>query len=271
MSKHRLGSGPVEGPTYEGYLQIPALIGLQRCLTDPPQHDEMLFIVTHQAYELWFREVLFELDAVVEALEADDPLRATHLLRRVAAIERVLVAQVHVLETMKAVDFLAFRDHLNPASGFQSVQFREVEFVSGLKEPKMLDEFRGDPVASDRLRRRLEGTAIPEAFQGLLRRSGVDQPEGDDAEAAEARVRGLVVLYGDDPRYRDLFELAESLLDHDEQLQFWRFHHLRMVERMIGAKSGTGGSEGVRYLQSTLGKKCFPDLWSVRTHLVRSS
>ena len=143
--RHRLGSGEDGKLTYEGYLRVPELTSLQECLSDPPHHDELLFIITHQAYELWFKQILWELEGAVVAMGADDPRRATHLLRRAAAVERVLVQQIHVLETMTPVDFLGFRDRLNPASGFQSVQFREVEFLSGAKNESILGEFQDDP------------------------------------------------------------------------------------------------------------------------------
>lgn len=264
-------SGPRLGPdaggdlTYEGYLRVLDLISLQQCRSDPPHPDELLFIVVHQAYELWFRLILWEIEGAVGALDRDDLRGATHRLRRIGAIERVLVSQIHVLETMTPVDFLAFRDRLNPASGFQSVQFREVEFLSGMKDARVLAQFDADPGAHARLLRRFEGRDLPAAFRAALERRGFPQPEGE--EAAEARIGALVPIYQAPAAHPELFDLAEALLEHDEQIQLWRYHHVRMVERMIGAKIGTGGSEGVAYLERTLHKRGFPDLWAVRTRL----
>jgi tryptophan 2,3-dioxygenase len=266
-SKHRLGGGDAGDITYEGYLKVPELIGLQKCLSEPQNHDELLFIIVHQAYELWFRQILFELDATVGALESGDVGNAAHWMRRVGAIERLLVPQIHILETMTPVDFLGFRERLNPASGFQSVQFREVEFISGLKDKRILDEFAGDTHAAARLRRRFDAPGLNEGFRSILRGGGFEQPEGDDPVAVEARLSGLQRLYERPDEARDLYNLAEFLLDHDENIQLWRYHHVRMVERMIGFKVGTGGSEGVGYLTSTLKKRFFPDLWAVRTRI----
>lgn len=269
-SRYRLGKG--EGKlTYEGYLRVRELIDLQQLESDPPHHDELLFIITHQAYELWFKQILFELDGALAAMDADDPAEAVHYLRRVAAIERLLVGQIHVLETMTPMDFLGFRDRLNPASGFQSVQFREVEFLSGLKREAILKEFRDDPEATARLRRRLDGRCLPDAFRALLRRRGLDQPDGEEDGAAAARVRALVAIYEDRRGQSELYPLCEALLEHDQLIQIWRSHHVAMVERMIGHKIGTGGSEGVGYLRTTLQHRFFPDLWAVRTRLGAAS
>jgi tryptophan 2,3-dioxygenase len=265
---HRLGPRPDGDLTYESYLRVPELCALQHCRSDPAHPDELLFIITHQAYELWFRLILHEAEGAVAALAGGDARGATHHLRRIIAIERLLVPQIHILETMTPVDFLGFRDHLNPASGFQSVQFREVEFVSGMKEARVLAEFEEDKVAHARLERRFREPGLAEGFRAFLRGRGLPQPEGDDAPSVSARVDGLVPIYQDPRAFPDLFDLAEALIEHDQQIQIWRYHHVRMVERMIGAKIGTGGSEGVPYLDRTLGKRGFPDLWAVRTRLV---
>ena len=270
-SKHRLGSGDGGKLTYESYLKVNELIGLQECVSEPRHHDELLFIVIHQAYELWFRQILFELDATVEVMQDGDAGSAIHWMRRVGVIERLLVQQIHILETMTPVDFLGFRERLNPASGFQSVQFREVEFVSGLKNEGILAEFADDPRATERLRARFDAPGLAEGFRSLLRSHGFEQPEGDDESALEARLAGLQRLYERPGDARQLYDLAELLLDHDENFQLWRYHHVRMVERMIGFKIGTGGSEGVGYLTSTLKKRFFPDLWTVRTRIGQPS
>jgi len=268
-TRHRLGSGSSTGEeiTYESYLRIQELIDLQQCRSEPAHHDELLFIITHQAYELWFRLILFEVDGALESMQAGDAAAATHQLRRVVRIEELLVQQIHIMETMRPVDFLGFRDRLNPASGFQSIQFRELELSTGLVYPDLLAEFQDDADIQARLRARMEGTTLPQGFRALLRSRGVQQPEGEDEVAAGERVQALARLYQEPGANQDLVDLAEQLIAHDEQIQLWRFHHVRMVERMIGFKRGTGGSEGVGYLLSTLGKKGFPDLWAVRTHL----
>ena len=266
-TRHHLGTGGGEELTYEGYLRIQELVRLQQCLSEPVHHDELLFIITHQAYELWFKLILFEVDGALESMQAGDAAEATHGLRRVVRIEQLLVQQIHILETMRPVDFLGFREQLNPASGFQSIQFRELELSSGLGSPEIMAEFQDKADIQARLRRRMEGTTLPQAFRVLLRARGLEQPEGDDEAAVGQRVQALAALYQQPGSNQDLVDLAEELISHDEQIQLWRFHHVRMVERMIGFKSGTGGSEGVAYLQTTLGKKGFPDLWAVRTHL----
>ena len=266
-TRHHLGTGDGEELTYEGYLRVPELIRLQQCRSEPVHHDELLFIITHQAYELWFKLMLFEVDAALESMQAGDTVAATHVLRRVVRVEQLLVQQIHIMETMRPVDFLGFREQLNPASGFQSIQFHELELTLGLGSREILAEFKEDADIQARLHRRIEGITMPQAFRALLRARGLEQPEGDDADAVGQRVQALAALYQQPGSNQDLVDLAEELISHDEQIQLWRFHHVRMVERMIGFKSGTGGSEGVAYLQSTLGKKGFPDLWAVRTHL----
>ncbi|HET7293069.1 MAG TPA: tryptophan 2,3-dioxygenase family protein [Vicinamibacteria bacterium] len=246
--------------TYGRYLKVTELLSLQRCLTTPEHHDETLFIVVHQAYELWFKQVLHEIDSAVAHLDRDRVGEAVRLLRRVVEIQRVLIAQVRVLETMRPQDFLGFRYNLNPASGFQSVQFRELEFVLGLKDPALLEHLRSEPEERQRLEARLTGRTLPDAFEALL-----DRRLGPLA-AGDARLQALVRVYERED-HPDLLGLAEVLLDIDESLSLWRAHHVQMVERMIGAKRGTGGSDGVGYLKSTLPKRAFPDLWRVRTHL----
>jgi tryptophan 2,3-dioxygenase len=247
--------------TYGSYLKIAELLSLQTSLSDPPHHDEPLFIIIHQAYELWFKLVLHELDSAIAHLDADRVHEATRLLRRVVEIQLVLVAQVKVLETMRPQDFLGFRYHLNPASGFQSVQFREMEFVLGLKDAAILKHLRSEPEETARLQARLEGRSLGDAFDALLVRHGFER-SGEDW-----RIQALVRIYEEPDRHAALLALAEVLLDIDENLSLWRAHHVQMVERMIGAKRGTGGSEGVAYLQATLPKRAFPDLWRVRTHI----
>jgi tryptophan 2,3-dioxygenase len=235
--------------SYGSYLRIPELLSLQQGLTEA--HDELLFIVVHQAYELWFKVLLHELEGARDAIEGDDLRTARHYLQRVKVVEALLVEQVGVLETMAPQDFLTFRSELAPASGFQSIQFREVEYLSGLKDRGYLKALEDEPQARPQLERRLAEPSLADAFSALLQR------------------RGLTVsqLYRDGTANADVLDLAEALLDHDEGFRIWRVRHVQMVERQIGDKLGTGGSTGVKYLQSTLGKRFFPELWQVRSQL----
>jgi tryptophan 2,3-dioxygenase len=260
--------------SYNEYLRVRELIGLQECLSDPAHHDELLFITIHQSYELWFKQILHEIDAAMLAMREDRAPVATRALVRVVEIERLLVTQIHTLETMTPINFLGFRDQLNPASGFQSMQFREVEFSSGLKDETVLRAFGDDEFASERMRARFNAPTLGEEFYALLTRRGLDAPPDDAALAAEER-RGaydkrvcavLEVITHFESRYEE-FQLAEALIAHDEFFSLWRIHHVKMVERMLGTKKGTGGSEGVGYLKTTLDKKFFHELWEARTHL----
>ena len=235
---------------YGSYLKIPELLALQQGRTEA--HDELLFIVVHQAYELWFKELLHELEAARDAMLRGDAQLARHLLKRVQVIDRLLIQQVDTLETMAPADFLAFRSELAPASGFQSVQFREIEFLSGLKNPAYLKRLEADSGERARLELRLSDPTVWDGYLSLLARSG--SPSLED-----------VMRQRD--RHPDLFDLAESLLDHDEAFALWRSRHVMMVERQIGAKSGTGGSTGAAYLRTTLDKRFYPDLWDVRSRL----
>jgi tryptophan 2,3-dioxygenase len=257
--------------TYGGYLKVRDLIGLQNLMTDPAQHDETLFIITHQVYELWFKQLLHEIDAIIERLDRDEPLSAHRLLRRTIEIERLLVNQVAVLETMTPMDFLAFRDHLRPASGFQSHQFRELEFVSGLKDRRYLKNYEQGTEERERLELRLERPSLGDAFYGLLRRRGFDLPadEGEEGQsgAREKRIRELLKIYHEADNHYALFLLAESLIEYDEMFLLWRLRHIKMVERMIGSKTGTGGSEGAAYLMKTAERRFFPDLWEIRNYM----
>ena len=260
--------------SYNKYLRVADLIGLQECLSDPVHHDELLFITIHQAYELWFKLILQEIDAAIQLMDEDRAPAAERALHRTVEIEKLLVSQIHILETMSPINFLAFRDQLNPASGFQSMQFREIEFSSGLKDESILREFRDDPFAYGRLSARFSQPGLADAFYGLLRRRGLDAPEDDDRiEENERKQRYgkrtravLELLTHFEERYEE-FKLAEALLEHDEFFSLWRSHHIKMVERMVGAKRGTGGSEGIGYLRTTLDKKFFPELWEARTYL----
>ena len=249
--------------TYGDYLKVADLTSLQKLLSDPPHHDEMLFIVIHQVYELWFKQLLHELDTIIDRLDRNEPLKANRMLRRCIEIQRVLVNQVAVLETMTPMDFLAFRDHLLPASGFQSSQFREMEYLSGLKEKGYLKNYQPGSEERARLEARLAAPSLGDAYYGMLRRRGFNLPEDDK----ETRVRELLRIYEEAEQHYDLFLLTESLIEYDEMFALWRLRHIKMVERMIGSKTGTGGSEGATYLKSTVERRFFPELWELRTYM----
>jgi tryptophan 2,3-dioxygenase len=249
--------------SYGSYLRVPELLDLQTLQSKPPAHDELLFIIVHQAYELWFKEVLFELESARELLFGDSTHRARHYLSRVHAIERVMIEHISVIETMSPQDFLEFRSNLAPASGFQSVQFREIEFLSGLKEPGLLRKLGQAPEEQARLERRLSEPSVWDAFCGLLALHGLPMPADDE----RARRESLLAVMRDPDGHAELFFTMESLLTHDELFALWRQHHVLMVERQIGAKSGTGGSSGASYLRTTLDKRFYPELWDLRSYL----
>jgi len=295
--------------TYGSYLRLPQLLDAQHLESDPPAHDELLFITIHQVYELWFQQLLHEATAARDVLvghradgfetgasagfetgasagfepgasaPSSTPASSTtassttastggglwwalHLLGRMHVIERTLVQQVDVLETMTPQDFLEFRQRLAPASGFQSVQFRELEFLSGAKDPSYVDRFRG--LTDDeraRLARRLDEPSLWDGFLAVL--ASHDLPHGTDAEV-RASVRTAA---HDRAAYAEVWQVAEALLQHDELAASWRARHVVMVERMIGSKSGTGGSSGAGYLRTRLDLRYFPLLWEARSEL----
>jgi tryptophan 2,3-dioxygenase len=248
--------------TYGDYLRLSHLLDQQIPRTDPPAHDELLFITIHQIYELWFKQLLHEVEAARDAMDVGEMWRARHLLRRVHVIERLLVEQIGVLETMTPQHFMEFREALRPASGFQSVQFRELEFLSGAKDPDFVKRFRGiSGVERERLSRRLAEPSLWDAYLALLGRHGL--PVGSTEEVRAS----LGVVAGDPHAMDDLWEIAEALLTHDELAGLWRTRHVQMVERQIGTKSGTGGSTGAPYLRSRLGLRYYPLLWELRTQL----
>jgi tryptophan 2,3-dioxygenase len=260
--------------TYNDYLKVPELLQLQRLLSEPPHHDEMLFIIIHQAYELWFKLILHELEKALALMRGQHPMQAHHFVRRVVEIMKLLVQQIHILETMTAADFLQFRDRLNPASGFQSVQFREVEFIAGLKDRRYIRMFDDRPDLRQALERRYQEPDLRATFYGMLRDMGYAIPPDvslatleQDPAAQEQLLGALAQIYQNPIEQMRLYLLCESLVDLDQHLSLWRFHHVRVVERIIGHKPGTGGSSGVSYLQSTVDKRCFPYLWQVRTRL----
>jgi tryptophan 2,3-dioxygenase len=248
--------------TYGSYLRLPQLLAQQVPETDPPAHDELLFIVIHQVYELWFKQLLHEVEGARDAMIDGRLWWARHLLGRVATIEDVLVHQIDVLETMTPQDFLEFRHRLAPASGFQSVQFRELEFVSGHKDPTFLSRFRGlTPDERGRLERRLAEPSLWDAYLTVLAGAGLPVADEDQVRAA------LLVVARDRATYDQAWELGEALIEHDQKQAAWRARHVIMVERQIGTKSGTGGSAGAPYLRSRLPLRFYPLLWELRGDL----
>ena len=263
--------------TYSSYLKVPELLKLQHSQSTPQHHDELLFIIVHQTYELWFKELLHDLDAVVANLRAaganpesrDEVYEAARLLRRCTEITRVLVEQFTILETMLPTHFLAFRGKLEPASGFQSEQFRELEFLCGLKDEKMLRYHRPTPEAHALLERRLREPSLHDVFFDALRTMGKLQVEesATERERFDARARAVLALYRDERSHRDWIDVCERLTEFDELVVSWRLRHIQLVERIIGVRMGTGGSAGASYLKLTLDKKFFPELWEARTLL----
>ena len=257
--------------TYSSYLRLDELLALQQPRSTGPEHDEMLFIVIHQVYELWFKELLHEFDRVTRLLTDDDSHRAQHTLKRILTILKVMVAQLDILETMTPLEFLTFRERLAAASGFQSAQFREIEFVLGAKHERAAARFPEGTRARTALERRYREPTLWDAFLHYLAREGyaitaahlhrdLASPVAPDP-AVQAI---LVTIYRTDAKNA---ELCERLVDLDEGFQEWRYRHVKMVERTIGAKPGTGGSSGAEYLRGTLGRNLFPDLWEVRGSL----
>ena len=257
--------------TYENYLKLPELLRLQNVQSDPPEHDETLFIIIHQVYELWFKLLLHEFDKIKRDFSSNDLYGASATLKRTRTIMKTLVAQLDVLETMTPMSFLSFRDRLATASGFQSPQFRELEFLLGQKRPEMLKFHEADSPAHAVLERRLDEPSLVDHFYDFIEHRGVQIP----AELRDKDVRapggpheriqhGLINLYRTQP---DVANLLEQITDFDEGLQEWRYRHVKMVERTIGHRQGTGGSPGVEFLKESLFKPIFPDLWEIRNKL----
>lgn len=255
--------------TYGSYLRLEELIDLQTCLSDGPEHDELLFITIHQIYELWFKQVLHESQRMIGLLEQSEITRAQHTLKRILKIFKTLVQQLDILETMTPLEFTSFREFLGMSSGFQSYQFREIEFILGKKDKELLEGFKDDKFAYARLEKRLNSKSMWRVFLELIQRKGFDVPASILDQANEVpteknkHVQTLLIdIYRHHP---DFAGLCESMVDLDEGLQEWRYRHFKMVQRTIGAKMGTGGSSGTEYLMSTLFSPVFPDLWEIRT------
>ena len=251
--------------SYGSYLKVNELLDLQAPLSRPEHHDEMLFIIIHQVYELWFKQLRHELEATIESLDRDELLRVSKYFRRVHTIQRLLESQVDVLETMTPQEFNQFRDNLNPASGFQSIQFREIEFLCGLRRTETLAHIVMDDAQRARLHALLEAPSLYDHVKALLARRGFA------SEAGAPLIESLRVIYTNAEANYDLYLLLEDLIEFDERFLLWRGRHVRMVERMIGQRTGTGGSSGAQYLQGTLVHRFFPELWDVRSYLGKGS
>jgi tryptophan 2,3-dioxygenase len=247
--------------SYGSYLRIDELLSLQQPLSSPAHHDEMLFIVIHQVYELWFKQLLHEIDAVMRDLAAAELSRVAKHFRRIDTIQRLIETQVDILETMTPHEFNAFRDNLNPASGFQSVQFREIEFTAGLRNTDVLKQMSMSDAQRALLDARLTQPSLFVRGREYLRGRGFAVGTHDELIAT------FRTIYSENNDQYDLYLLLEDLIEFDERFLLWRGRHIRMVERMIGAKKGTGGSLGVMYLATTLETRFFPELWEVRTFM----
>ena len=249
------------GMTYADYLKLGQLLTAQQPLSD--LHDEMLFIVIHQTKELWMKQMLHELRLAIELVEADRFAEAYKAMARISRIQAVMTLSWDVLSTLTPVDYLKFRDVLGTSSGFQSVQFRELEFRLGLKEPNFVNQYDEGSEERARLQQALSEPSLREASHNALERAGFNL--GD--RSVEAIARAWLQVYRDADRWFELYELAEKLVDIDDALAGWRHKHVLTVERIIGNKQGTGGSAGAPYLRSTLDKRVFPELWALRTDL----
>jgi tryptophan 2,3-dioxygenase len=254
--------------TYSSYLKVNELLSLQQPASDPAEHDETLFIIIHQAYELWFKEILHELDHMVSLMDSGDLGRAGHTLKRVRTIVKVLVSQMDILETMTPQEFLSFRDRLGSASGFQSAQFRALEFTMGHKQPHVMSVFSEPSLQREDLERRMAAPTLWDVFLRYLSKNGYPVPEEqlsrDVTVPISSNLEMQQILRKIYTENHTLADFCELMTDLDEGVQEWRYRHVKMVERTIGSLPGTGGSAGVDYLKSTLFKPAFPDLWEFR-------
>lgn len=257
--------------TYTSYLEVDALLNLQKPQSPGPEHDEMLFIIIHQVYELWFKQVLHEVDYLHQLLKQNDRTRILHTFRRILTILKTLVSQIDILETMTPLEFLSFRYRLDSASGFQSYQFRELEFALGYKRVNTMNHYPEESHAYQKLKERYAQPTLWDAFLHFLVANGCEVPAHhlnrdftQPVELSPDLHPVLIDLYRHQPL---LSRVCERLIDLDEGIQEWRYRHVKMVERTIGNKKGTGGSSGVGYLTNTLFKSLFPDLWAIRAEL----
>jgi tryptophan 2,3-dioxygenase len=254
--------------TYSSYLHLPELLRMQEPRSTPPEHDEMLFIVIHQTYELWFKLILHEVDKVNRDFAGNDLYGAIHTWKRLRTILKTLVGQIDILETMTPMSFASFRDRLDTASGFQSFQFREVEFALGYKRASVTGAIPDTELERAAADRRLAERSVMDYFYEFLAQRGLIVPaELRNRDLTQPTVPNgtlqeeLLRAYREQP---DLVILLELMTDFDEGFQEWRYRHIKLVERTIGAKKGTGGSPGVEFLKLSLWKPLFPDLWAIR-------
>lgn len=255
--------------TYTNYLNIDKLLELQEPQSDPEEHDEMLFIIIHQSYELWFKQILHEFDKLRPDLERGNTWAAAKTMRRILTILKTMVSQIDILETMTPLEFNSFRGFLQRASGFQSVQFREMEIICGMRSPHIIDVHSDQPELQQQLIEREKESTLWESFCAYLHSQGypVEAPKrvndhGLVHEPSPETQSVLVNIMQNEPK---IALLCELFVDYDEGLQEWRYRHVKMVERTIGTKKGTGGSDGAKYLRKTLNNPIFPDLWEIRT------
>ena len=256
-----------ERVSYAGYLRLDQLLAAQQPRSG--EHDEMLFIVIHQIYELWFKQLLHELARLQAQLEAGETTHAMRTMRRTLAILKIVVAQLDVLETMTPTQFTRFRDMLGTSSGFESAQFRELEAVLGRRDRMMVAQYSEGSPERDRITAAMSRPSLFDSFLRYLAGQGYDVPAAvrdrdvtAPLEASDAVQQVLKQVYDDDT---DATAVCELLVDLDEGMQEWRYHHIKMVQRTIGGRRGTGGSTGASYLQTTLGTPTFPDLWDMRS------
>lgn len=255
--------------TYTDYLKVKELTELQQLESNPHEHDEMLFIIIHQAYELWFKQILHEADHLKHLFSINSLIGAQKTLKRINTIFKVLVHQIDILETMTPLEFLSFRDYLASASGFQSYQFRELEFLLGNKSPNVAKRFEFNPSIEAKILQRYHESTIWDDFLQYLHKNSYSIPEEilnrdytKPRESSKEVQEILLDIYSNSPV---IAQFCELLVDLDEIIQEWRYRHVKMVERTIGRKIGTGGSAGADYLKQTLFNPVFPDLWEIRT------
>lgn len=257
--------------TYNNYLKIDELLDLQQLQSDPEEHDEMLFIIIHQTYELWFKQVLHEFEQFRRDLKGGRTWSASKTIKRILTILKTMVAQIDILETMTPLEFESFRGFLDEASGFQSVQFREIEILCGHRSPHMVKAHEDHPAYVRRLKQRMKEPTLWACFCACLKKNGYDiyppEQKNDRGLVYDPSPHNQQVLLDIMKNDQEKALLCELLVDFDEGMQEWRYRHVKMVERTIGDKAGTGGSSGVDYLRRTLHRRIFPDLWEIRSEI----
>jgi tryptophan 2,3-dioxygenase len=261
--------------TYDSYLKVPDLLNLQQLQSDPPQHDETLFIIIHQVYELWFKQILHEVHGMFVYIDDDRHLPFIKSLKRVNRILDILVHQIDVLETMTPIEFDRFRSLLNPASGFQSHQFRVAEYSLGIRDDGYLKFHETNPVAYKALKDAIEQASLWDRVLAFFSRKDIEVPDEvlqrdvtQPWEMSPALAKTFAGIYRDIEEHANAYAMLESLLDLDQKLLLWRYRHVAMVERIIGITRGTGGTHGVEYLSRTMSKRAFPEIWEARQHII---